>query len=146
MDDASRLAERLRESVGRIVRTTRGETADGLSAAHAATLGYLDRDGAMTIAEIARRRGVRHQGQSRTVLELEDRGYARRSASDTDARASVIEITDFGRSVLDIDRLARTSWIADAIRREFTDDELALLDRVPGLLDRIAGYGDVNRQ
>jgi DNA-binding MarR family transcriptional regulator len=143
MDAADDLADRLREAVGRLVRRTRGAT-DALAPAHSATLGYLDREGPMTIADLARRRGVRHQGQSRSVLELEDRGYVERTASDSDARVSVIALTEFGRSVLRIDRMARSSWLADAIRHEVTPEEWSVLERMPELLDRLAAHEEVD--
>jgi DNA-binding MarR family transcriptional regulator len=141
MDQADDLAEDLRQAVGKLVRRTRSATS-GLAPAHAQTLGYLDREGPMTIAELARRRGVRHQGQSRTVFELEDRGYVVRAASPDDARASVITITSFGESVLLIDRRARSSWLSNAIRADLSSEERDVLAQVPALLERLTRSGE----
>ncbi len=95
MDPIDELAAELRQSIGRLVRAARRE-GDSLPPAHSATLGFLGREGPMTIAELARRRGVKHQGQSRTVGELTNQEYVERTASETDRRASVIRITDAG--------------------------------------------------
>ncbi|PZE27269.1 MULTISPECIES: MarR family winged helix-turn-helix transcriptional regulator [unclassified Curtobacterium] len=140
-DRTEELAERLRAAIGTLVRIGRGR-ADTLSPAHAATLGHLDREGPMTTADLARRRGVRHQGQSRTVIELEALGHVARTASATDARASVIGITEAGRLALTADRRARTSWMARAIDAELDPDERAALERMPELLARIAQHTD----
>lgn len=54
MDD-SRLAEELRLTIGRLVRTVRA--VDTMPPGEAAVLGYLDRGGPLTTAEIAQQRG-----------------------------------------------------------------------------------------
>ncbi|AOX65447.1 MarR family transcriptional regulator [Curtobacterium sp. BH-2-1-1] len=131
------LAEELRESIGRIVRATRALT-DELPQAQSASLGLLDRQGPQTIAELARARGVKHQGQSRTVAELEERGFVERGVSDGDRRVSVIRLTDSGRTVMLRERSARAGAFASVIGSELSEAERAALARVPGLFDRIA--------
>ncbi|MBF4596507.1 MarR family transcriptional regulator [Curtobacterium sp. VKM Ac-2889] len=137
MDPIDALAAELRQSIGRLVRAARRE-ADALPATHATTLGFLQREGPMTIAELARRRGVKHQGQSRTVGELAGLGFVDRTASDTDRRATVIRITDAGRAALQHDTDARTDWLAEALRQETDAEERALLSRLPELFERVA--------
>lgn len=132
------LAEELRESIGRIVRATRALT-DELPQAQSASLGLLDRQGPLTIAELARARGVKHQGQSRTVGELEERGFVTRGASDGDRRVSVIRLTDAGTAVLLRERRARAGRFAEVIGSDLSAREQAVLEQVPALLHRIAG-------
>jgi DNA-binding MarR family transcriptional regulator len=96
----------------------------------------------MTIAELARRRGVKHQGQSRTVAELTSQEYVERTVSETDRRASVIRITDAGRAALQRDMDGRADWLATAVRAELDDDERALLARLPDILERLARRAD----
>jgi DNA-binding MarR family transcriptional regulator len=96
----------------------------------------------MPIAELARRRAVKHQGQSRTVGELADLGYVERTASDTDRRVSVIRISDTGSEVLRRDMTARADWLATAIREELDDEERAALERLPGIFERLARRAD----
>lgn len=137
MEPTIELADALRESIGRIVRATRGRV-DTLPQAHSTTLGLLDRQGAMTIADLARLRGVKHQGQSRTIGELEERGFVTRATSEDDGRVSVIAITASGTDVVLADRRARSEWLAAAIEQDLDAEERELLERMPPLLFRIA--------
>jgi DNA-binding MarR family transcriptional regulator len=141
MDEIDELAAELRQSIGRVVRAARRES-DALAATHATTLGFLHREGPMTIAELARRRGVKHQGQSRTVGELADLGYVERAVSDADRRVSVIRISPAGAQALQRDTDARTDWLAAGIREELDDEERALLTRLPELFERFARRAD----
>ena len=141
MDRIDELAAALRQSIGRVVRAARRE-ADALAATHATTLGFLHREGPMTIADLARRRGVKHQGQSRTVGELADLGYVERTVSEADRRVSVIGISAAGRDALQRDMDARSDWLATALREELDDEERALLERMPELFERIARRAD----
>jgi len=141
MDPIDELAADLRHSIGHLVRVARRE-ADALPAAHTTTLGFLHREGPMTIAELARRRGVKHQGQSRTVGELADLGFVERTASEADRRVSVIGITSAGSGALQQDMDARADWLAVALREELDDDERALFARMPELLERLARHAD----
>jgi DNA-binding MarR family transcriptional regulator len=141
MDPIDELAADLRQAVGRLVRAARRE-ADALPAAHTATLGFLRREGPMTIADLARRRGVKHQGQSRTVGELADLGYVERTTSAADRRVAVIGITAAGEAVLQRDMDARADWLATALREELDDDERALLRRLPDVFERLARRAD----
>jgi DNA-binding MarR family transcriptional regulator len=141
MDPIEELAAELRQSIGRVVRAARRET-DALPATHTTTLGFLRREGPMTIADLARRRGVKHQGQSRTVGELADLGYVERTVSETDRRVSVIRISPAGQQALQQDMDARTDWLATGIREELDDEERALLARLPELFERVARRAD----
>jgi DNA-binding MarR family transcriptional regulator len=140
MDSDDVLAERLRDAIGRFVRMTRDQ-ADTLAPPHASTLGYLDRYGAMSIAQLAKLRGVRHQSMSRTVMELEDAGHVERRPNPDDARGFVIEITEAGRGLLNADRWARGRWVAAAIAAALTDAERARLEAVPEIFDRLTRFG-----
>ncbi|WP_144715350.1 MarR family winged helix-turn-helix transcriptional regulator [Curtobacterium pusillum] len=131
------LAEELREAIGRIVRATRA-LADELPQAQSASLGLLDRQGPLTIADLARARGVKHQGQSRTVAELEERGFVERGASDGDRRVSVIRLTEPGRAAMLRERRARAGTFAAVIDADLSDAERAVLAQVPELFHHIA--------
>lgn len=136
MTDHDQLAERLRTSIGGLVRTTRSR-ADALAPPIAQTLGLLDREGEASIASLAQRRRVRHQSQSRTVKDLESLGYAARRPDPRDGRGRVIAITPEGRAALDRDRRARRDWLAAAIATVLTPDEQDRLAELPALLDRL---------
>lgn len=135
-DDVGELAEALRRSIGRLVRAVRSD-ADTLPPTRAAALGHLSREGPLTIAALAGRRGVRHQSMSRTVAELEALGQVRRDPNPDDARGFVITLTPAGAAALDADRAARRDWLAAAIRARLTPAEQHVLRAVPLLLDRL---------
>ncbi len=75
---------------------------------------------------------------SRHVTSLVDQGLVRRSADESDGRASMLVITDAGRAQLDRLRAEREAYLLQ-VTAEWTDEELGtfteLFDR---LLDGVA--------
>jgi len=136
-DADDELAERLRQAVGRFVRTTRAH-ADTLPPTRAEALVVLYRDGPQTIAQLAARRGVKHQSMSRTVAEMETLGLVARQASPRDGRAFEITPTEAGGAALETDRLARRRLLSDAIATQLSSAEREMLNAVPTLLDRLS--------
>jgi len=134
------IAERLRQAIGRFVRTTRAH-ADTLPRTRSEALGALGREGPQTIAQLAAGRGVRHQSMSRIVGELESLGLVGREASPGDGRAFLITLTVQGAAALDADRLARRRWMAHAIATRLSPAEREMLNAVPALLDRLSAAG-----
>ena len=74
MDDNA-LAEDLRQVIGELVRAVR--VADAMPSGQSAILGYLDRDGPQTTADLAHLRGVTHQAAAKSVKELLGDGLVR---------------------------------------------------------------------
>lgn len=130
------MAEALRQAVGRFVRATRAN-ADVLPPTRAEVLAQLERDGPCTIAELAARRGVRHQTMSRMVADLEQLDLVARAANPADARGFVISLAGAGRAALDADRAARRDWLARAITERLDEDERTALADVPRLLAKL---------
>ena len=139
MTDDEELAERLRAAIGRFVRSAL-EQVDQLPPPQISALGYLGREGALSIAELAKARGVRHQSMSRTVGELQAAGLVERRPDPRDARAGLVALTPAGRTALTGVREARRDWIARAVAASLTPEERAMLAAVPALLDRLAEF------
>lgn len=135
------IAERLRQAIGRFVRTTRAH-AGTLPPTRSEALGALQREGPQTIARLAVARGVKHQSMSRIVGELEALGLVGRQANPGDGRAYLITLTDEGAATLDADRQARRRWMAHAIATRLSPAEREILDAVPALLDRLSAGGE----
>ncbi|GAB3611732.1 hypothetical protein GCM10027415_00720 [Humibacter ginsengisoli] len=135
--DARELAENLRVAISRLVRSVRAQTA-GAPRAHTEALAQLDAEGAQTIAQLAARRGVRHQGMSRTVAELERNGFVSRAPNPADRRGFVISLTEPGRAALERGRDVRRDVLARAITERLDEGEQELLRRVPDLLQKLA--------
>jgi len=130
------LAAQLRAVVGQLVRTVR--VVDTLAPGQADTLGYLDREGPQTTAELAQRRGVRHQTLAKVAKELMADGLVRAEAHPTDARKVLLHLTPEGRSVLDQERRHRTDRLAAAIEDTLTSAQRRELARGVDLLADLA--------
>ncbi|QJA00717.1 MULTISPECIES: MarR family transcriptional regulator [unclassified Leifsonia] len=130
------LAEDLRLAVGEFVRATRAET-DVLPRVKADSLSQLERRGPQTIAQLAAARGVRHQGMSRAVAELESHGLVHRMRNPADARGWVISLSERGQAALEADRTARRDTVARGIEDRLDANERALLAQVPALLRKL---------
>jgi DNA-binding MarR family transcriptional regulator len=135
MTDPDDLAADLRRVLGRLVRAGRGS--DELSPRLAVPLGYLDREGPLTIGELAGRARVRQQSMTATVVELTRRGWAERRADPDDRRRSVVAITTSGRAALDADRERRVGWLSAQITEALDEDERRALAAALPVLARL---------
>ncbi|MGW2842361.1 MarR family winged helix-turn-helix transcriptional regulator [Streptomyces sp. NPDC001493] len=137
MDDA-RLAEELRLTIGQLVRTVR--TADTMPPGEAAVLGYLDREGAMTAADIAERRGVTHQSASKAVRELLGQGLVRTESHPLDRRKLLLHLTPAGSGRLAEERGRRAEWLGTAIDDALGPEEREVLVAALPLLARLTDH------
>ena len=138
MGDSAELAEDLRSVIGRLVRTVR--EVDTLAPGEAAVLGLVDREGPRTTAEVAQRRGVRHQSVAKSVKELVAEGLLATEAHPTDGRKLLLHLTEAGRERLDDERRSRADKLAAAIDEDLTAAERRDLERCVALLSRLAGH------
>jgi DNA-binding MarR family transcriptional regulator len=130
-------ADRLRRAIGDIVRSV--QETEHTPGGQIETLGFLVRDGAQSIAQLARRRRIRHQSMSGTVAELEARGWVTRSPDPADRRSVVVTATDEGTAAIEESRSSRAGALLRAAEEALTAEERALLARVPELLDKLGG-------
>ena len=134
--DVTPLASELRVVLGRLVRRLRAEHRRPIM--HAAVLGRLDREGALSTAELASAERVRQQSMSQTLAELEAEGLIARRADQHDRRRTLIELTKAGAEALAHDRAARVGWLAHAIEEEFSERERRVHEQAVGLLGRLS--------
>jgi len=124
-------AARLTELVDEVFRlsdalTTAGDAIvaeDGLTASRWLTLGAIAH-GPLSVAGIARRRGMRRQSASQSVAQLEAAGLVTRASDPTDARAPLVDLTPEGRRTLERIRPRRLAW-ATRTSRVATEKEIA---------------------
>jgi DNA-binding MarR family transcriptional regulator len=138
MRDNHSLADSLRSAIGQLVRAVR--TTDTLPPGEAAALGTLDREGPRTTADLAQRRGIRHQSAAKAVKELSARGLVRAEPHPSDGRKLLLHLTPTGRARLEEDRGRRADWLAAAIESELTPAERRQLDDCVSLLGRLSKY------
>lgn len=134
--DMLAFAEELRQVIGRFVRTARSH-AGTPSSAQSETLGFLDRDGPMSIAAMAHRRNVKHQSMRLVLAQLEAEGLVSLAPDPGDRRGRLIAMTEEGRAALEAGRRARAAWIAQALREHVTAGERRMLGEALGVLERI---------
>lgn len=129
------LAEELRAALGNLVRSVR--EVNHLPRTEAAALGWLDREGPHTTAQLAQRHGVRHQTMAQAVARLVDDGLLEKVPHATDGRMTLLRITPAGVEAVNADRHKRADWLARAIEAELTPAEQADLARCVPLLTRL---------
>ncbi|PRY42469.1 MarR family winged helix-turn-helix transcriptional regulator [Umezawaea tangerina] len=128
-------AEDLRAAVGDFVR--RVLVHHSMPPGQAAALGYLDRTGPLSIAELARLDQVKHQSMARTVGLLKDQGLVTVQAAEADRRQVVVTITDTGaRRIAEVRRL-RASNIARTLADDLDDEEREIVRRIPEVLRKL---------
>ncbi|MET9168799.1 helix-turn-helix domain-containing protein [Streptomyces cellulosae] len=137
MDD-KHLAEELRLTIGHLVRTVRA--ADTMPPGESAVLGYLDRAGPMTTAEIAQQRGVTHQSVAKTVKDLLAQNLVRTEAHPGDGRKLLLHLTQAGRDRLAEERRRRADWLGAAINDVLDADERRTLEAALPLLSRLSTH------
>ncbi|GHF40464.1 MarR family winged helix-turn-helix transcriptional regulator [Streptomyces morookaense] len=137
MDD-NQLAEELRLTVGRLVRTVRA--ADTMPSGEAAVLGYLDRGGPLTTADVAHRWGVSHQSAARAVKDLLGQGLLHAEAHPSDGRKLLLHLTPAGSDRLAEERRRRADWLGTAISEALAPDEREALAKVLPLLSRLDAH------
>jgi DNA-binding MarR family transcriptional regulator len=130
------LAHELRETLGLVVRRLRAEP--GPSVGRMAVLGNLDREGPLSISDLAARQRMRPQSMAQTVHDLEADGLISRRPDLTDMRRACIALTTAGRDLLQTTRAGRETWLTEVLEREFDPGERTLLHEALALLRRIA--------
>lgn len=112
--ETQRLANELRQVISAFVRNARVATATVRTSQHE-TLDLLDTHQALSIADLARLRGVKHQSMRLVINELELQGLVQRQKSPQDARAQLIVLSESARALLADARAQRSEWIAQQI-------------------------------
>lgn len=135
--EALALGEELRRVVGTFVRSIRRQ-AGTPTGSQAETLALLDRQGAMSVADLAAERKVKHQSMRLVVAQLEASGLVARLPNPDDGRSQLVALSDKGRAALAEAREARRREIAALIDTRLTDEERQLLRAAIGLIERLS--------
>lgn len=135
--DVAHIAADLRLVLGQLVRRIRSETTM-IPAGALNVLGWLGRDGAATVSDLAVLAHVRPQSMARTVAELTSGGLVEGRPHPTDGRKTLIDLTAAGRTALENDRRRRAGWLAEGIAHDLTPDEQRMLSAATELMARLA--------
>jgi len=121
------------DTLDRMLLWARRKAPTRLSATSITTLDTLHLHGPQRISDLAAGEGVTQPGMTTLVSRLVDEGLAERFADPTDGRATLVRITDAGRSVLADRHRARTEAIRADILRLSAEHRAALLGALDAL-------------
>jgi DNA-binding MarR family transcriptional regulator len=138
--DVSETAGRLRISVARLARLLRRQNLDSLGATLDAALASLDREGPLTLGELAAIEQIAPPSVTRIATKLEDAGLVVRRFDGHDRRVCRLELTADGRRHVIDNRSRRHAWLAGRLE-QLPADELAKLESALDVLERLSGTG-----
>ncbi|WP_085082862.1 MarR family winged helix-turn-helix transcriptional regulator [Azospirillum oryzae] len=130
------LAEWLRDTISRFIRSVRNET-DTPTTSQSETLLLLEKRGPLSVAELANCRNVRHQSMRLVTAQLETEGLVCRLPNPADGRSQLLSITEKGREGLSRSREARTSKIAALIEERLSEEDRRTLEAAIPIIERL---------
>jgi DNA-binding MarR family transcriptional regulator len=131
------LAPRLRLTITRLARRLR-QQADlpGVSPTQVSALSTIDRDGPLTLGELAGLERVQPPTITAAVARMEEQGLVLRHVDERDRRIHRVEITSAGRKLLDKSRSRKNAYLERRLDA-LSDDERATIERATALLEGI---------
>ena len=134
------LAHRLRPVIARLARRMRQQAGGDLSPTQGAALNTIACHGPLTPSELAAREKIQRPTATRVLARLEDAGLIARAADPADRRSSLVAVTAAGDALLASTRKDKDRYLAARLDR-LSPEELALLDRAAGILERMLEEG-----
>ena len=126
----SETAGRLRISVARLARLLRRQNVDSLGVTLDAALASLDREGPLTLGELAAIEQIAPPSVTRIATKLEDAGLVVRRFDGQDRRVCRLELTADGRRHVADNRSRRHAWLARQLD-QLSPDDLAVAGARP---------------
>lgn len=146
MTSSDAAAHEIRASLFRLVRRLRHERPEGeLSYSRLAVLGWLEREGPMTNADLAAAERVTPQSMMRATSELVAAEFISRADNPADGRQVLLKITPAGSTVVREDRRRRDSFLAQAMASTLTPTERELLRLAAGLMDKLSEVPELDK-
>ncbi|WP_179402465.1 MarR family winged helix-turn-helix transcriptional regulator [Burkholderia guangdongensis] len=125
-------------AVGQFVRRLRSEANPSeLNLSQMGTLARLERDGAMTTADLARAESMKPQSMGTILAGLEQEGLVHRQPHPTDGRQVLFGLTEKGVEERRQRRIAKRDWLVAATARLDPAELQALVAAIP-LIRRIS--------
>jgi len=130
--------DELIQSIGILVRRVRAAAAaQELSLTESAVLARLAKEGAATIADLARAEAVRPQSMGTTIAALEEMGLVVRKPHPTDGRQVHIELTAKGVAMRATVKDAKRTWLTQAVA-QLDKEEQEILFAAGEIIQRMA--------
>lgn len=134
--DAPVLPARLRLVVTRLARRLRQQGETAASPTQLAALATIERDGPITLGDLAAVERVQPPTITAAVGRLEERQLVRRRADARDRRVARVEITADGRRLLAQSRSRKTAYLERQLAA-LSPDERAVLGQAVPILERL---------
>jgi len=125
-------AERLALVAGRLNRRMQAATG-GLSHGLLSALAVIAKRGPLRLSDLAQLEGVSAPSMTRTVAELEARGYVVRSPDPVDGRAVLVAAADAGTAAILDARSARARVVAELLASLDEADAAVIAAALPAL-------------
>lgn len=106
-----------------------------LPAAHYPFLAAIDRNGPLTVGELADVIGISQPGATRTIGQLAEAGLLDLSVSDGDQRRKQVSLTKAGRDLVDYSTREVWPGVEAAVRNLCTDLDGSFLDQLASIED-----------
>lgn len=138
----TQLATDLRTVMVRLIKKLRKESVTGqqLSLTERSTLSLLLQHDKLLPSELAAMEKITNQSMSQILNHLAELDYITKTASETDKRNVIISLTENGKTIIEQSRNERDEWLANAISRSCTDQDIALLKQVIGPLTKLVDF------
>jgi DNA-binding MarR family transcriptional regulator len=133
--DSAAIADDLRAVVGRLVRRLRAENA--IPPHQFSVLSIIERSGSQTTSQLATLEIVRPQSMAHTVQQLDEAGLITRHPDPSDGRQTLIDLSDYGRTVIDEQRREMTGWLSAAVDAKLEPHERETLTAAISMLNRL---------
>jgi DNA-binding MarR family transcriptional regulator len=133
----------LRLAVLRLSRRLRQESSgdSDVTPSQMSALTVLDRDGEMTLGELASIERIAPPSMTRIAARLEEKGYLERRADDADRRVARVVISSTGRALLG-ERRQRGDAFVTARLAGLSEEERSVLTAAVPILEKLAGAHD----
>lgn len=139
MSSPDAAAHEIRTSLFRLVRRMRQERPEGeVSYSQLNVLGWLEREGPMTNADLAAAERVTPQTMMRATADLVATELISRADNPADRRQVLLKITPAGITLVREDRRRRDTFLAQAMASTLTPTERELLRLAAGLMDKLS--------
>ena len=133
---AGGLPARLRLVVTRLARRLRQQGDTAASPTQLSALSTIERDGPVTLGEVAAVERVQPPTITAAVGRLERRGLVRRDVDPGDRRIARVEVTAQGRRLLEQSRSRKTAYLERTLAG-LDPDERETLERAAAILEQL---------
>ncbi|MEO6468480.1 MAG: MarR family transcriptional regulator [Acidimicrobiia bacterium] len=135
-DAEDALASRLRLSVARLHRRLRQSADPGLTISQLSALASIERDGPITLGDLARVEQVQPPTMTALTAKLEAAGFVDRAIDPHDRRVHRVAVSAAGARLLALHRKQKNAFLERRLRK-LSDDDRAVLQRAAVIMEEL---------